>query len=53
MQGNRRKFLSAAGGAAAGLVAGSLALPGVAFAQPAPLKIGFSMALTGGLAAMG
>jgi branched-chain amino acid transport system substrate-binding protein len=53
MQENRRKFLTTAGGAAAGLVAGSLTLPGVAFAQAAPLKIGFSMALTGGLAAMG
>lgn len=53
MQGNRRKFLTTAGGAAAGLAAGSLALPGIAFAQQPPLKVGFSMALTGGLAAMG
>lgn len=53
MQGNRRKFLAGASGAAAGAVAGSLALPGVAFAQQQPLKVGFSMALTGGLAAMG
>jgi len=52
MQGKRRQFL-AAGGAAAGLVAGSLVLPGVAFGQQPPLKVGFSMALTGGLAAMG
>jgi branched-chain amino acid transport system substrate-binding protein len=53
MHGNRRKFLAQAGGAAAGLVAGSLALPGAALAQQPPLKIGFSMSLTGALAAMG
>jgi len=53
MQGNRRKFLATSGAAAAGLAAGSLALPGAAFAQGAPLKIGFSMSLTGALAAMG
>ncbi len=52
MRANRRRLLIA-GGAAAGLVAGSLALPGVAFGQQPPLKIGFSMALTGALAAMG
>jgi branched-chain amino acid transport system substrate-binding protein len=53
MQGNRRKFLATSGAAAAGVAAGSLGLPGVAFAQGAPLKIGFSMSLTGALAAMG
>jgi branched-chain amino acid transport system substrate-binding protein len=53
MQGNRRKFLATGGAAAAGLAAGSLALPGAALAQGAPLKIGFSMSLTGALAAMG
>ncbi|HEY4373297.1 MAG TPA: amino acid ABC transporter substrate-binding protein [Burkholderiales bacterium] len=53
MQGKRRQFLAGASGAAAAAAAGSLALPGVAFAQQAPLKIGFSMGLTGALAPMG
>ena len=52
MQGNRRKFLTQAGQATGGLVA-AMTLPGVVFAQGAPLKIGFSMSLTGALAAMG
>ncbi len=53
MQGNRRKFLGRASGAAAGAVAGSLILPNLAMAQQPPLKIGFSMGLTGALAPMG
>jgi branched-chain amino acid transport system substrate-binding protein len=52
MQGNRRTFLTKAGQATGGLVA-AMTLPGVVFAQGAPLKIGFSMSLTGALAAMG
>ncbi|MDB5803284.1 MAG: branched-chain amino acid transporter substrate-binding protein [Betaproteobacteria bacterium] len=53
MQGKRRKFLAGASGAAAGAVAGSLALPNLAMAQQQPLKVGFSMGLTGALAPMG